>query len=124
MKANELAQHEWQQAESLALNLSESGVPVNLVKQALAYLRAHSGQTEIPLSILLQDYLVRLRKIGPLFLSGNESEEQRRVFALAARQLISKDASNEKILQILGWAARLMTSSKPASQPVTRGRYQ
>jgi len=115
MKNNELTAREWEQAEILATTLTEYGVPGNLVKQAIAYLRNHPGQKSIPTYKLLLDYLVRLSKIGPLFLSGNESEQQRQIFGKAVRKLIPEDTDSDKIMLILSWSARLMTSGKSAA---------
>jgi|GEM_PF-2749355 hypothetical protein len=122
MKNNELTHQQWEQAEILANTLSEYDVPGNLIKQAITYLRNHPMRKEIPTYKLLLDYLVRMSKIGPLFLSGNESEQQRKIFGQAIRKLIPENTENDKLLLILGWSARLMTSQKPAVASHKGGR--
>lgn len=122
MKNNELTHQQWEQAEILANTLSEYDVPGNLVKQTITYLRNHPMRKEIPTYKLLLDYLVRMSKIGPLFLSGNESEQQRKIFGKAIHKIIPEDTESEKLLLILGWSARLMTSQKPAVASHKGGR--
>ncbi|MDF5731956.1 MAG: hypothetical protein PUP92_29120 [Rhizonema sp. PD38] len=108
-----LTEAQWQIAHAIALTLVKDNTDVNELGKVIAYLRASINQPNAGAKFFkyLKTLVSNGRQIGH---SGRTADHYRSI-EQTCNQYLQSETNAQTILQILGWAARLMRYYKDAS---------
>lgn len=108
-----LTEAQWQIAHAIALTLVKDNTDVNELGKAIAYLRASLNQPNAGAKFF--KYLKTLVSNGRQIGHSGKTADYYRSIERTCSQYLQNEANAQIILQILGWAARLMRYYRDAS---------
>ena len=113
MESQSLTESQWQAAHAIAIELVKSETDVNELGKAIAYLRATVSKPDAGSKFFkyIKTLLSNGRQIGH---SGKTLDYYRNIDVACDRDLRNYQDDGEAMLQILGWASRLMRYYKTA----------
>jgi len=113
MESQSLTESQWQAAHAIAIELVKSETDVNELGKAIAYLRATVSKPDAGSKFF--KYIKTLRSNGKqIGHSGKTLDYYRNIDVACDRDLRNYQDDGEAMLQILGWASRLMRYYKTA----------
>lgn len=113
----DLTEFQWQMAHAIAQTLVKADTDVNELGKAIAYLRAHANRENAGAKFF--DYLKTLVRNGRLIgHSKRTSEYYENIETVCSQYLKAYQDNAAVMLQILGWASRLMRYYANAGQPI------
>jgi len=126
----ELTDAQWQIADAIARELVLSGTDVNELRKAIAYLRAVIHQEDASEKFFI--YLKTLVRQGKQVSHSRRTQEYYQSIDKVCDQFLKgRISESEKLLVILGWAARLTIyytssdlSKKDIEQTIAKSRLQ